>query len=157
MTSRRGGMSPRSRLAALRGQDLRALHARGSVPSLDELEGSIDGAVLNGRLGQPLVRELRLWRGKTFEHDTTDAVTGLNRLGVGPLEIKRFRFTARIAQSLFSDREVVFLDHDNPANPGYVRRFHDELVAIDEGLYLATSHHRDGERLRYLCHFALAK
>lgn len=149
--------SPRSRLASLRGQDLRALHTHGSLPSLDELNGSIDGAVLNGRLGQPLVRDLRLWRGKTFEHDRNDAVTGFNRLGVGPLEIRRFQFTARVAQSLFSDREVVFLDHDNANNPGYVRRFHDELVAIEDGLYLATSHYRDGERLRYLCHFALAK
>lgn len=147
---------PRSRLAALRGQDLRALHAQGTVPSLDELRGSIDGAVLNGRLGQPLVRDLRLWRGKVFERDTNDAVTGFNRVGIGPLEIGRFQFTARVAQSLFSDREVVFLDHDNANNPGYVRRFHDELVSIDEGLYLATSHYRDGERLRFLCHFALA-
>jgi hypothetical protein len=149
--------SPRSHLAALRGQDLRALHAQGSVPSLDELNGSIDGAVLNGQLGRPLVRDLRLWRGKLFERGDNGNVTGLNRLGVGPLEVKRFRFTARVAQSLFSDREVVFLDHDNANNPASVRRFHDELVAIGEGLYLATSHYRDGERLRYLCHFALAK
>jgi hypothetical protein len=149
--------SPRSRLTTLCGQDLRALHTGGSVPSLDELSGSIDGAVLNGQLGRLLVRDLRLWRGKLFEHDTNDAVTGFNRLGIGPLEIKRFQFTARVAPSVFSDREVVFLDHDNDNNPGYVRRFHDELVAIDEGLYLATSHYRDGDRLRYLCHFALAK
>ena len=149
--------SPHSRLATLRGQDLRALHAQGSAPSLDELNGSIDGAVLNGQLGRPLVRDLHLWRGKLFEHDKHNAVTGLNRLGVGPLEIKRFQFAARVAQSLFSDREVVFLDHDNDNNPGYVRRFHDELVAIDQGLYLVTSHYRDGDRLRYLCHFALAK
>lgn len=149
--------SPRSRLATLRGQDLRALHAGGSIPSLDELNGSIDGAVINGQLGRPLVRDLRLWRGKLFERHDHGTVTGLNRLGLGPLEVKRFRFTARVAQSLFSDREVVFLDHDNAHNPGSVRRFHDELVAIDEGLYLATSHYRNGEGLRYLCHFALAK
>lgn len=58
---------------------------------------------LNGQLGRPLVRDLRLWRGKLFERDTDDAATGFNRLGVGPLEIERFRFTARVAQSLFDD------------------------------------------------------
>ena len=84
-------------------------------------------------------------------------MVGLNRLGVGPMEIRRYRFTARVARSLFSDRDVIFLDHDDPGNPASVRRFHDELVAIEEGLYLATSHYRTGERLRYLCHFALAK
>lgn len=149
--------APRSRLATLRGQDLRTLHAQGTVPSVDELSGSIEGAVSSGQLGRPLVRDLRLWRGKVFERDAHEAFTGFNRLGIGPLEVKRFQFTARVAQSHFSEREVLFLDHDNPKNPGFVRRFHDELVAIDEGLYLATSHYRDGERLRFLCHFALAK
>ena len=46
---------------------------------------------------------------------------------------------------------------DHASNPPYVRRFHDELVEIEDGLYLATSHHRNGDDLRYLCHFALAK
>ena len=52
---------------------------------------------------------------------------------------------------------MIFLDHDNPSNPERVRRFHDELVRIEDGLYLATSHYRTGDELGYLCHFALAK
>jgi hypothetical protein len=79
------------------------------------------------------------------------------RAGTGPVEIRRYRFTARVAPSLFSDRDVIFLDHDDPENPPYIRRFHDELVAVDEGLYLAASHYQPGDDLRYLCHFALAK
>ncbi|KRB72694.1 hypothetical protein ASE01_21800 [Nocardioides sp. Root190] len=149
--------SPRSRLAALRGQDLRALHATGSVPDLSQLDTRMDGVVLNGHLGRPLVRNLRLWRGKVFERDQDGAVTGLNRLGLGPVELRHYRFTARTTPSLFGDRSVVLLDHDNDSNPASVRRFHDELVAIDDGLWLATSHYRDGDRLRYLCHFALAR
>ena len=77
--------------------------------------------------------------------------------GLGPLEIQRYRFTARTGRSLFSDRDVLLLDHDRPENPSYVRRFHDELVELEAGLYLATSHHRSGVDLRYLCHFALAR
>jgi len=84
-------------------------------------------------------------------------VSGLNRLGFGPLETRRYSFTARLARSLFGDREVIFLDHDIPSNPSRVRRFHDELVRIEDGLYLATSYYRHGDDLRYLCHFALAK
>ena len=146
-----------SRLASLRGADLLALHTTGVAPALTELTGVIDGAVLTGHLAMPLVRNLGTWRGKVFEQDENGTVVGRNRLGLGPLEIHRYRFTARIAPSLFSDRDVVFLDHDHPANPSYVRRFHDELVTIADGLYLATSHHRTGDQLRYLCHFALAK
>lgn len=148
--------SSAERLATLRGADFRLLHTEGTAPSLESLDGVIDGTVLNGQLGRPLVRELRLWRGKVFEHDA-GTVAGLNRLGLGPLEVRRYRFEARIAGSLFSDREVLLLDHDEPANPPYVRRFHDELVEVEEGLYVATSHHWSGDRLRYLCHFALAK
>lgn len=148
---------PASRLSSLRGADLRELHASGTSPDPLELDGVIDGAVLSGRLSLPGVRSLGLWRGKVFSQDEDGVVSGLNRLGFGPLEIRRYRFTARLAPSLFGDREVVFLDHDNESNPTSVRRFHDELVAIEEGLYLATSHYRTGDDLRYLCHFALAK
>jgi hypothetical protein len=149
--------TPAARLESLRGADLRAQHANGTTPDPTELTGVIDGAVLTGRLSLPIVCEIGLWRGKVFDRDEHGTVVGLNRLGVWPVEIRRYRFTARVAQSLFGDRDVIFLDHDDPGNPAYVRRFHDELVAIDEGLYLATSHHRTGEHFRYLCHFALAK
>lgn len=150
-------VTPASRLSSLRGADLRVLHEGGRAPDPGELTGVIDGAVLSGRLSLPVVRGLGLWRGKVFRQDDTGAVVGLNRLGFGPLEIRRYAFSARLAPSLFGDRDVVFLDHDHPSNPTSVRRFHDELVAIEDGLYVATSHYRSGDELRYLCHFALAK
>lgn len=146
-----------ARLRQLRGGDLDELHARGICPPVTDLHGSIDGAVLTGRVAAPVIRELRLWRGKVFERDEHGTVSGLNRLGLGPIEIRRYRFTARVAPSLFDDREVVLLDHGRPENPARVRRFHDELVQIDDGLYLATSHYRTGDELAYLCHFALAR
>jgi hypothetical protein len=149
--------SAAARLASLRGADLRELHAGGTCPRVQDLHGAIDGVVLTGSLSGPFLRRLGLWRGKVFEQDELGSVTGLNRPGVGPIEIRRYRFTARVASSLFGDREVVFLDHDAPENPSYVRRFHDELVEIEHGLYLATSHHRREGELEYLCHFALAR
>lgn len=149
-------MAGPARLASLRDAELRQLHANGICPHAADLYGEMDGAVLTGPLAAPLVRPLRLWRGKVFDHDSNGTVTGRNRLGIGPLEIRRYRFTARVAPSLFDDREVVFLDHDRPENPPRIRRFHDELVEIEPGLYLATSHYRTGEDLEYLCHFALS-
>lgn len=149
--------TPAARLESLPGADLHTLHANGAAPSPTELtgvvDGAVDGAVLTGRLSLPLVRNLGLWRGKAFNQDERGTVVGLNRLGIGPLEIRRYRFTARVTQSLFSDRDVIFLDHDHASNPPSIRRFHDELVAIEDGLYLATSHYRTGDDLRYLCHF----
>jgi hypothetical protein len=144
--------SPMARLTALRGANLHDLQATGTCPSPEHLQGVIDGLVLTS----PVMRGLRLWRGKVFETGAGRQVTGLNRLGVGPVEVRRYGFTALVGPSLFSDREVLLLDHDHPANPSYIRRFHDELVQIDEGLYLATSHYRVSARLRYVCHFGLA-
>jgi len=53
------------------------------------------------------------------------------------------------------DRDVLLLDHYNQDNPFYVRRFHDELVQIDQQRFLATSHYRWRGQWRFLCYFAL--
>lgn len=143
------------RLQALRHADLPLLFAEGTCPEADELTGTIDGAVLTGSLARPGIRTLRPWRGKRFEA-TNGQFGGLNRLGLGPVEVHRFRFTARTATSLFSDRSVLVLDHDHPGNPDWIRRFHDEVVRIEPALFLATSHHRTGDDLRLLAYFALA-
>lgn len=128
------------------------------MPDPGQLRGVLDGAVLTGQLAAPGVKALRAWRGKAFDPPTgaSKTVSGVNRLGVGPMEFRRFRFTARVGQSSFADRAVVLLDHDQDGNPAWVRRFHDELVEVADGLYLATSHHRAGDRYRFLAYFALA-
>jgi hypothetical protein len=131
------------------------LHSAGSCPDAAALTGVLDGAVLTVSLAAPGVRGLRLWRGKVFDDRTSGVASGLNRLGAGPWETRRYRFTARRAQSLFSERDVLFLDHDRSDNPSYIRRFHDELVHVADGLYLATSHYRVGGGLRLLAYFAL--
>lgn len=147
--------SVRERLRDLRGADLASLHAAGACPDPGELRGTLEGVVLTGSLALPGIRDLGIWRGKRF--DDVDGVRGgLNRLGLGPLEVRRFRFTVRRAESRFSAREVLFLDHDRPDNPERIRRFHDELVRVEPGLYLATSHHGTGDDLRLLAYFALA-
>jgi hypothetical protein len=73
-------LTPAARLAALRGQDVHRLHAGGVAPDPFELSGVIDGAVLTGSLSRPVVREIRLWRGKVFTSKRGE-VGGLNRLG----------------------------------------------------------------------------
>jgi len=157
---RRAAASALDRLARLHSKDLTGLHRGGTLPTLSDLDGVLEGRVLTGALNHPTLRPLRLWRGKAFDQSADGTVTGLNRLGAGPVEVSRFRFEARIAASLFSNRDVVVLDHDNDDNPELVRRFHDELICVGEGLFLATSHHRSDlgatPQLRFLCHFALA-
>lgn len=142
------------RLARLDVAALDALHATAQCPEPEDLVGVLDGAVLSGTLAANPWRRLRVWRGKEL-HSSGDVVRGRNRLGLGPLEFRQFSFTARRARSSFSDRDVVLLDHDEPGNPSWVRRFHDELVEVAPGIHLATSHHRTPQGLRPLAHFAL--
>ena len=111
----------------------------------------MDGLVLTSMV----LRGLRLWRGKAFGAGADGSLGGLNRLGVGPFEVRRYRFTAYVGPSLFADREVLLLDHDTAANPPYIRRFHDELVQVEDGLFLATSHYRVNGELRLAAYFAL--
>lgn len=146
---------PAARLRALRGRDLEALHLSGQCPDPDELGGLMGGAVLTGKLALPGIRSLRVWRGKAFDRRGGE-IGGLNRLGLGPIETRRYRFVVRRGTSRFADRDVLLLDHDHPGNPDWIRRFHDELVRVEPGLFLATSHHRYGDGLRFLAHFALA-
>jgi hypothetical protein len=140
-----------STLASLDATALRALHQRGSCPDVDQLRGKAAGRILLPAASD----RARLWRGKVFDW-RAGCCGGLNRLGIGPLTFSRYRFEARVAMSAFGDRRVVLLDHDLAGNPAWVRRFHDELVAVSPGLYLATSHRRrNGASLHFAAYFAL--
>lgn len=154
------------RLARLDRDALDALHRGGTCPDPADLGGVLDGAVLTGPLSASPWRQLRVWRGKVATV-ADGRVSGVNRLGVGPVESRRFTFTARVVDSSFSPRRVLLLDHDAAGNPGWVRRFHDELVELAPGVYLATSHHlasshyrapsEERANPRYLAHFALVR
>jgi len=138
-------------LAGLKRDRLTELHSSGECPDLAVLQGRAGGIVLT----VPVVRGLRLWRGKVFTSTPEGGVGGLNRLGAANWETLRCAFVARIGESRFADRQVVLLDHDQPGNPPYIRRFHDEMVQLSDTLFLATSHIRALGQLRYVCHFAL--
>ena len=137
-------------LARLDRHGLQAAHRQGRCPNPEELDGVAEGLILD-----PVWFErLRLWRGKAFHAQGDGKAHGLNRLGIGPIEFRRYSFNARKERSAFSDRDIVRLDHDLPTNPFWVRIFHDELVEMRSGLYLTCSHLRIGIQLRYVSYFA---
>ncbi|OTG77106.1 hypothetical protein B9T26_00555 [Acinetobacter sp. ANC 4169] len=97
---------------------------------------------------------LKLWRGKVFQISTGGELTGLNRLEVGKLEIQRYSFKAQIGKSLFNDQPVLIINHNLANNPLWVRRYHDEMVQISSHIYLATSHYKIGNKLKFVSYFA---
>lgn len=142
---------PISDLSLLSRTELAQLHAHGHCPNPESLHGVADGLIL------PVggLQRLKIWRGKVFHHEAAGLVGGFNRIGLGPLEFRRYRFRASRARSIFSDRDVLLIDHNLPGNPDWVRRFHDELVEVSPGLYLASSHLRVRNQLRFMSYFTL--
>ncbi len=139
-------------LVAMSRQELDEVHAGGECPDPDDLQELAQGKVFN----LPLMSPFRLWKGKVFQRNAEGQVSGLNRIGVEPLEIRRYRFVVRIGDSAFGDRRVAFLDHDLDGNPYQYRIFHDELIKLQHDLCLASSHvRRKNGSLKYVCHFAL--
>lgn len=131
-------------------RSLKAIHMTGCCPNLSDLHGIAKGTVLD-----PIWFEyLRLWRGKAFSKRTSGEVYGKNIVGIGLISLQKYDFDVRIVKSAFGDRQVAYLDHDQATNPGWVRRFHDEMVELHPGFYLACSHYKMGETLRYMSYFA---
>ncbi|MFP4633052.1 MAG: hypothetical protein ACLFMT_06430 [Halobacteriales archaeon] len=138
--------------------ELDRLFERGDTPEIDALEGDTVGRVLAGRglLGiTPLRRGVNgphlPWRGKRVR-----GTEGCNRFGYGPLEREGFGFKIRHAPSLADpEKTVLIFDYDVPDNPAPVRRIRDDLVEIEDGLYLGTSNLRVGDDYRFLTYFTL--
>ena len=139
-------------LNALSYKELRELHLRGTCPQADAFNGVADGQILGGGL----LSRLKIWRGKAFEMQTNGVPQGLNRIGVGPWEFRKYRFTAYVGRSAFSQRDVLLLDHDHDGNPAWVRSYHDELVQVGDNLYLATSHQKVNGKLAFRAYFCLS-
>lgn len=137
-------------LATLDLASLRAAHHAGRCPEPCELNGIAEGLILD----PAWFEKLRLWRGKVFFAQGQNQSCGINRLGIGPFEFRRYRFTVRKTRSAFSNRDILLLDHNRPDNPWWVRRYHDELIELRSGLYLTCSHLQINGRLRYASYFA---
>jgi hypothetical protein len=166
------------RRAAL--EELDRLFRAGTVP--DPLpDGFLSGRLVGTSTWGPwdgvvqrLARAWMPWRGKSFEAQSS---TGLNRFAVlpgvrvgfrilwptyrpitdGPDRIEAFAFRNRLGEGAVDPGLNVFkIDYNFESNPGFViRRILDELVQIDEGLYLGKILMRLGGRFRPIGFFML--
>jgi len=144
--------------------ELSALYAKGTVPRLRDLDGTPRGRMLTwvGPLGRDrafdaLRRFARSrvfpWGGKSFaSHDETRG-RGVNRVRLaGDL----FVFETRIGPSVTDGNPCVILDYDQPTNPWFIRKIHDELRQVGPRQYLGPAmwKGRSGEKL--VLYFAIA-
>jgi hypothetical protein len=114
------------------------------------------------------------WLGKSFQPASQ---TGINLLAPSartPLKvlwpsyepplatderIEAFRFTTRVEPSAIdASLPVLKIDYDSDDNPAFIiRRILDELVQIDEGLYLGRALYRTRDRWHRLLFFSLER
>jgi hypothetical protein len=170
-----------SRLPVDRALGLRELEicfAAGTPP--DALDGRLRGRLLAMTIGpgfdlpaEAVTKLWMPWRGKTFDratgtgrNDFTVAAGRLMRmtlrrypqLRVNGSSSSAFVFRTSIGRSaLDDDTEVLRIDYrDVPENPSWpIRRVLDELVAVDDGLYLGQALLERRGRLRRAAWFSL--
>ena len=152
-------------LARLSCTELADLYAQGAEPvDLRLLDGQPLGRMLAvDRLdrGRPaaLLRRLAAadrfpWGGKSFKADQTRRGRGINRVRLGGRH-QLFPFETAIGPSAVDGRPCVRLDYDLPVNPGFIRAIHDEVRAIDTGLYLGPAMLKRADGPRRVLWFAL--
>lgn len=140
---------------------------RDGAPPLAPLDGRYVGAfvafvVAPGltQLAEALAATWRPWLGKTFDAVESGGDNILRRGSLAPLRLiwpgyhgyvddgptafRGFPFRTYLAPGLADpDRRVLRLDYDLPANPRLiVRRVADDVVQIDQDLYLGKAHLR---------------
>ncbi len=159
---------------------LQALFSSGRAPE-PQPEGFLAGRLITTTTTGPLDalnrRTASLWMpwlGKSFEPTSQ---TGINVLAPSarrpmkivwpsyepPLEteerIEAFPFNTRIeASAIDASLQVLKIDYDSEENPSFIiRRILDELVQIDDDLYLGRALYRTRSRWRLVLYFTLER
>lgn len=121
-------------------------------------------------LGRRLASVYMPWLGKSFA--TGKGVNVLTKAGVAPMKliwpsytpvreygdrVEAFRFTTRLAPgALDAQTTVLKIDYALDENPAFIiRRVLDELVKLDDGLYLGKVLYRMSGRFRRIGFFTL--
>jgi hypothetical protein len=134
-------------LARLDSDELGRLYDRGKVKDVGALEGRPTGRMLavrglaKGRLSKAIRNfsgsRAFPWGGKSFAGQG-DAGTGVNRVHLGGRH-NVFPFLTHVAPSVVDGAPCIALDYDLPDNPGLIRKIHDEVREVDEGLFLGPA------------------
>jgi hypothetical protein len=150
-------------LAAMDSAALGRLYAAGRVTDVTPLVGHPRGRMLavrgldRGRASGVLRRFAAAhtfpWGGKSFAGRGV-AGTGANRVHLfGRHQL--FHFHTSVGASVIDGAPTIVLDYDLPDNPGLIRAIHDEVRAVDEGLFLGPAMWKTARGPQLVLWFAL--
>jgi hypothetical protein len=143
-------------------RELDQVFLSGTTPTLEEMNGVVNGSVLSGVsiLNNGLLRRFInlgwfVWIGKIFESVSKDESKGINRFKVGPFRFLRYRCETKINTPLVGPRDVYYLNYDIPGNPWYIRRIRDDIKKVGDGLFLGSANFKVRDKYRFLVFFGL--
>ena len=143
-------------------KELDAIFLAGKTPTIQEMNGIVDGNVLSGVyiLNTQFFKNFLnlgwfIWRGKVFENRSDYEGKGINRFKVGPLKFLQFHCETKISPPLVGNTNVFNLNYDLPGNPWFIRQIRDDIRKIDDGLYLGSANFMVLGKHRFLVYFIL--
>lgn len=150
-TTQRASIHTLDSLARKTSDELDALYRAASVSkTMHAADGPLVGRMLAVRgLPAPLAEPVRrwaasrsfVWEGKTFQATSDSRGTGHNRVFVPGVFGRQnlFPFQTSFGPSAIDGKPTLILDYDLDVNPGYIRRIHDEIREVAEGLFLGPA------------------
>lgn len=144
-------------LADMTVDELGQLYTGADVPdSLSVLDGNPTGRMLavagtgTGALARGIRRFAAArgfpWGGKSFASSSAQRGRGINRVRLGGRHLL-FPFETDFSASLIDGKPSIRLDYDLVDNPGLIRRIHDEVRAVEPGLFLGPAMWKSGPAL----------
>jgi hypothetical protein len=143
-------------------KELDQVFLSGTTPTLEEMNGVVDGSVLSGVsiLNNGLLKRFInlgwfIWRGKIFEGVSENESKGVNRFKIGPFKFLRFHCETKINTPLVGPSDVYYLNYDIPGNPWYIRRIRDDIKKVGEGIFLGSANFKIRDEYGFLVYFGL--
>lgn len=166
-TTQRASIHSLDSLSRKTSAELDALYRTASVSkTMHAADGALVGRMLAvrgvpGPIAQPLRRWAAsrsfVWEGKTFQASSDTRGNGHNRVFIPGVfgHQNLFPFATSFGPSAIDGKPTLILDYDLDVNPGYIRRIHDEIREVAEGLFLGPAMWKSGTDKTLVLWFAL--
>ncbi len=137
-------------LAELNSDELDSLYRKGTVPDdFRSVHGKPKGRMLTVRPtdGTPVFHALKQisahgafpWDGKSFSYSGKQTGQGINRVKLLFSNFDWFPFEIRVEPSVIDDKPCIFLDYEQPENPWFIAKIHDEIREVSPGIYMGPA------------------
>lgn len=142
-------------LPKMRRRELDELYLLATTPKLEEVKGVTNGRILDGVIHFNKFFSWIPWKGKVFEPLTVTAGKGINRMEVGSIKKKWFKFATSIIPPLDGKDDVLTLNYSNQGNIWPIRLVRDDLKKLHDGLFLGAVYLKSKKGYKFTLYFAL--